>query len=173
MGVFDESSDEDHDDVPKSSVPLQHSLSGAGEEEEDPLDAYMKSLEDKEESPSKSNAAGRFDSDEEVEEHGYPLTAERTLPFESDDDHDEIQASQEQMLAKQALESTFRKASRRENEDFMTPQFLSNPSTTPFLSAFWDGEDSIVGRNWRRDHEVTLRSISNRKSQVLVLPRRK
>jgi ATP-dependent RNA helicase DDX42 len=164
MGVLDESSDEDHDDVPKSSAPLHHSLSVAGEEEEDPLDAYMKSLEDKEESPSKSNAAdGRFDSDEEEEEHGFALSAERTLPFESDDDHDEIQASQEQMLAKQALESTFRKTSRRENEDFTTPQFLSNPSTTPFLSKFWDGEDTIVGRNWRRDHEVTLRSISNRK----------
>jgi ATP-dependent RNA helicase DDX42 len=184
MGVFDESSDEDNDDAPKCSAPLHPNLSETApyEEEDDPLDAYMKSLEEKQESTAKPNAAdGRFDSDGEDDEHGYPLSSERTLPFESDDDQDEILASQLQIQAKQALESTFRKASCRENEDStITHQLSSNPSTTPFSSKFWDGEDTLFGRNWRRDHEVTLRSISNGKksgvgsqsitSEVAIVP---
>ena len=179
MGIFDESSSDDDSNVPHTTSQQQNLY-----DEEDPLDAYMKSItQDKEVVQAYSLRADqpepastfptRFDPEnDDDDEHEYLSTEIDHADKEEDEDHDEIISTQ-RSSAKQALESTFRKASSSRHTDsneHVTTHGTSSDripagstiiTTNPFESKFWDGENTILGNDWRRDHDITLRKITN------------
>jgi ATP-dependent RNA helicase DDX42 len=179
MGIFDESSSDDDSNAPHTTLQQQNL-----HDEEDPLDAYMKSIaQDKEVVPANSlrttepsekasTFSSRFDPEnDDSDEHEY-LSIELDSADKEEEDNDETISAQ-RSSAKQALESTFRKASSSRctdsNEHVSThdtsseriPVVSAIMATNHFESKFWDGENTILGNDWRRDHDVTLRRISN------------
>lgn len=175
MGIFDEiSSDDDSTTHDTTTRQLNHCVDEAveEEEEEDPLDAYMKSIApEKEQEPTAKISAfsSRFDpeNDDDDEHEHVPIECDHAGNKEEEDSQ---MMSTQRSSAKQALEYTFRKESSNNDhhvktDDTSTSSLLPVVSTTiatnPFLSKFWDGEDTILGSDWRRDHDVKLRSIEH------------
>jgi ATP-dependent RNA helicase DDX42 len=165
MGIFDESSD---DDTP--TIAQKHKQCSDLTDEEDPLDAYMKSIE--------------HDTAVAAQSKGIKTTIPvSTLNDDDDDEHDDeggmnfdVEFSPQHLQSKQALESTFRKASSfsqtisegestsmsNDTTPTQMPAIRLPLSKHPFPSKFWVGEDTILGHTWRADHDVKLRSIERK-----------
>jgi ATP-dependent RNA helicase DDX42 len=171
MGIFDEISSDDEDGAQQTTSRKQDYDNEDAVDGEDPLDAYMNSIVqdkgavvigDRLDKDKVAAFPSRFDPDnDDDDEHEYKS-------IESDDEEEEI-GEQLSSTAKQALESTFRKAKSDFNGNssnehlnaLSTSASLLPDLSTPFLSKFWDGEDTVLGRNWRSDHDVKLRSVGN------------
>jgi ATP-dependent RNA helicase DDX42 len=185
MGIFDECSSEDdeNDDNEQPTTTQQHNQDHVDNneqiEEEDPLDAYMKSIqvEPIETETTTTAIPSRFDPDDEEDEHERIIMTDDhryeddDQAHDDDDDDDNKIMSSQRLYAKKALDATFRKASHTEsiveNATASTTalrSLLPVLSTIPFQSKFWDGDDTILGRNWRRDHDIQLRLISNQRT---------
>jgi ATP-dependent RNA helicase DDX42 len=162
MGFFDDSSDEE----PTAQKPPLDSHGDDGDDE-DPLDAYMKALDQQERVDSAAKRPQsldhKFDNEEEDGDSGDGSSEEivsGNLP--SGEIYDDDVWSPQKAAAKQALENTFRKAGGSATRtEFAAALPEAKPSTFPFKKCFWKGSDTAMGRNWRRDHQVVLSTSLN------------
>jgi ATP-dependent RNA helicase DDX42 len=154
MGFFDDSSDEE-------PAAQKQPLDSHGDDE-DPLDAYMKTLDQQERvdsSAKRPQPLDKFDNDEE-DRGGGSSEDIGSGNLSSGDNY--VDDDSQKAAAKQALENTFRKAGGAMRTEFAAalPE-QSKPSTLPFKKCFWEGSDTAMGRNWRRDHQVVLSTSLN------------
>ena len=166
MGIFDEISSDDDSNTQPDIASQQHKQNDeVVVDGEDPLDAYMKSIAQDHPSVSvehPTKVSSRFDPENDNDDDHEYISIEYNHVDEQEVHHDNS-ISVQRSSAKQALESTFRKATSQSCSNGTSAVITTDVSTTiatdPFVSKFWDSEDTILGRNWRRDHDVSLRTI--------------
>jgi ATP-dependent RNA helicase DDX42 len=151
----------------------QHAQHDGEETEEDPLDAYMKTLES---APTVIQPT-RLDieNEEEATSHWENEPTQQLLPNPNDDgdsDGDDPFAPRGSRAARaqQALASTFHKAggTKRNADTFESSSIIAAAAAAaaapaveyaPFRKEFWNPTDTTAGRQWRKTHSVTC-SIS-------------
>ena len=150
MGWFD---DDDDDDEGEQEEEQQHSTV-SNVDEEDPLDAYMKALDDST-VPSRPPRAGRLDVENDEESASHWEVLSRTN--KSDEDNDESSAEHKSAASRQALENTFRPAGGKKQEQALTvaPVHHDDISYPDFERSFWTASNTHHGHEWRRQHQVT------------------
>lgn len=175
MGFFDESSDDEE----HQTKPAQLTTCEEDEEVEDPLDAYMKILQQQETTlPSITpkqlhNSRVDLENEEEGNKWNCPQEGDSNLRMHEpwrDDDLDFL-SKEAVSAAKHALDSTFRKASHGNtthylHDDTFAPSIPVTIPTIPFPKCFWKGSNSAQGRNWRRDNQVTLSANHHEKKCI-------
>jgi hypothetical protein len=178
MGWFSDSSEDEAPAAPSSSLPPSTSY------DEDPLDAYMNSLDSS--TPLKSSARGRLDHDAEDEatSHWEKRSAaaaggsSRLLPSKRDESEEEDSSSRE---AKLAMSSTFvRAGDKRQPSSSVDNDHIHNDdeSTTlhdrqhqeitplektdtaairypPFRRTFLSPQNTPAAAQWRTQHDIT------------------
>jgi CRISPR/Cas system-associated endonuclease/helicase Cas3 len=191
MGWFDE--DDDDDEEEEEKAPKRPQLMGAddllndtgktADEEEDPLDAYMKSLGSAAPSSDTKNA-GRMDFDNEDEATGHWKTTEQPKKVndsndDDDDDVDEDGFIKRSAVAKRKLQETFHKAGAKRdandsNEDEDKPRSKqvdiqleqvnhNEMKYEPFEKVFWKpppsnntDSNNQQHQSWRHQHGITV-----------------
>jgi ATP-dependent RNA helicase DDX42 len=193
MGWFDESSDDEEDNNNETSrdnqrrkqlesfaleigdevkpkhddtavqVAVAEQQEGEEEVEEDPLDAYMKTLES---APTVIQPT-RLDIENEEEATSHwenEPTLLRPNPNDelddgSDGDDPFAPRGSRAARAQQALASTFHKAGGTKRKDtfesLSTTAAAATVEYAPFRKEFWTPTDTTPGRQWRKTHSVT------------------
>ena len=180
MGWFDESDDEEAPTTKPRVLPSLEALLSTDEgrqpstgqtEAEDPLDAYMKSLDREGDSVSKSNTKLnsnnrgekrmdiQMEEDEDLSEELAQSKRKYTEDVNGEFDYDDQPNSASE--ARNALESTFRKESKRKqgagpgsNPGETIPLEQNEMEKAPFRKVFWTAKDTAEGREWRKTNVV-------------------
>lgn len=152
MGWFDESDSEDEETRPLTMPPT--SIKNDEEEEEDPLDAYMKSLQETKTVSSPKPRMERLDEDNADEATSHWVSA----PNKKKNSKDINDPSSGKQAAKNALESSFHKAGK--NNEFFDNIKLedaqhSETKYESFTKVFWPPKDTPSGHQWRSKNLVT------------------
>ena len=145
MGWFDEEdSEDDADCAPKCEQ-------GQPNEEDDPLDAYMKSLGNGDNGPSRPRAQ-RLDV-----ENADEATSHWVEPSSDHPVSHEMEADDTKRASKAALENDFRQASSSGKDVEVTLEQVQHESIQyeSFHKEFFETKDSLTGHNWRKEHQVT------------------
>jgi ATP-dependent RNA helicase DDX42 len=165
MGWFDGSSSEEEEE--KSSPPKAPN-DGEDEEDLDPLDAYMKSLQSEDASSSQRNhrsqqhKATRLDVDNEEEATSHwetkAATSNKTNPEE--DRFDDVDGGLSKSEARNALSQTFHKAgdarAHRQVDIQLEKVSHSSVNYAPMQRKFWSSPtDTQQGHEWRQSNSVT------------------
>lgn len=139
MGWFDD--DDEEDEETKKPIEIETN------NEEDPLDAYMKSLQ-----PETRNAASMNDrldlsNEEEATSHWEP---------ENQTEHEQTtyQQSDGSRGARESLKSKFTKA----QDDLMRKKTQSDPKDKLSLLPNWT-RNTTMGKNWRAAQHVKIREV--------------
>jgi ATP-dependent RNA helicase DDX42 len=152
MGWFDEEDDDDEEEE-QQHAPVVHV------DEEDPLDAYMKSLDTDTGSSAtvatRPPRAGRLDLENEEEATSHWEEPLRTK--HGDEDAHESAAKIESAASRQALENTFHRAGGNKQEPALTltPIHHDEMAYPDFEKSFWTACDTSRGHEWRHQHQVT------------------
>lgn len=151
MGWFDDDDEDEADEVVKK--PVDTSIDNG----EDPLDAYMLSLQPEDKSAPSMNDRLDFVNEEEATNH-WEDTPEDRLEYEKTI----YQQSDGGRAARESLDSKFTKA----REDVFALELSKKPPRDPkhvvSLLANWT-ENSSMGKDWRAVHQVKIRQVHTRK----------
>lgn len=195
MGWFDESDNSEDEQPNHGSRTTSDPKTRDGDEDEDPLDAYMKSLEST--SSTQVNSTDKRDGDTESEPEDCEQDEDihvmsdvtRLTNHEDDNDideqyHDSYFLSERQRKARDALESTFVKAGtqlgEREQEDPINRLEKAstdidegnNPpksfSDLEFEKKFWDGcYNTNEAAKWREHNSVKICRLKHNQGQSM------
>lgn len=150
----------------------QHAQHGGEEKEEDPLDAYMKTLETAPTviQPTRLDIENEEEATSHWENEPTHLHPNPNGDFDEDGDCSDgddpfAPRGSRAARAQQALASTFHKAGGTKRKagngaSQETNTFESSSTTTaveyaPFRKEFWTATDTSPGRQWRKTHSVT------------------
>jgi CRISPR/Cas system-associated endonuclease/helicase Cas3 len=155
MGWFDEDDSDEEEEVTAAG-------SANADEEEDPLDAYMKSLQP--DTPSKPRAE-RLDVDNADEATSHWKERAVCIAAEQKQEEERVASSQASTAAQEALDSTFHKAATSTNTNVsiqLTPVRHDEMKYRPFqrvllrqVDATEKGSASDAANAWRTQHDVT------------------
>jgi len=160
MGFFDESSSDDDEPTPPKKSAAEEEKDG-DDDDEDPLDAYMKRLEEGGDQLQQQPAAAAAEQQHErldLENEDDDDDDDDNMFSSQRNDHNSNSSTRE---AQQALDTTFRRATTNP-----AAAAASAAETVVAQTCFWQhgNKDSPAGRAWRRDHQVTLSPLLNRRS---------
>jgi hypothetical protein len=157
MGWFDEEDDDDDDDDEEEEEQQHDPVAHAGEE--DPLDAYMKSLDTNTSATlsTRPPRAGRLDVENEEEATSHWEEPLRTKHGDEDEDEDVSAAESKLAASRQALENTFHRAGGKKQEQALTLTPIQHDEVAypDFEKSFWSATDTSRGHEWRHQHQVT------------------
>lgn len=161
---------------PKNAAPLEKNGGVGADEEEDALDAYMKSLDDKETEPksssssstaqnqAKTSSGGRLDMENEDEATGHWEASQQQADSAAVEDPNGALQSESAREAAYSLESTFHKASHHDDPRRVNIQLQAvqhdQMEYTDFKKSFLTLDQSNQFRNshesiqWRKENHV-------------------
>jgi ATP-dependent RNA helicase DDX42 len=125
-------------------------------DEEDPLDAYMKTLDT--DTCARTGCSGRLDVENEEEATSHWEEPLRIKHGDEDEHESAADTDSKSAASRQALENTFHRAAGDKKEATaltLTPIHHDEMAYPDFEKSFWTACDTSRGHEWRHQHQVT------------------